>query len=60
MKAYIPTIALFTVGHLLISMIQEFRTYSALAVVTLPYMLSLIMEKEGTINTSEMNENNRL
>lgn len=56
MKAYIPTIALFTVGHLLISMIQEFRTYSALAVVTLPYMLSLMMEKEGAINASEMSE----
>jgi hypothetical protein len=56
MKAYIPTIALFTIGHLLISMIQEFRTYSALAVVTLPYMLSLIMEKQGTINTFEMTE----
>jgi len=54
MKAYIPTIILFTIGHFTISRIDEFRTYSALAVVTIPYMLYMMMAGQDVTNKRSM------
>lgn len=36
MRAFIPTIFLFAVGHFLISRVEEFRTFMGLAFVTIP------------------------
>lgn len=45
-KCFLPTVILFTLGHLLISRIDEFRTYSALAAFMFPAMIGLLLDGE--------------
>lgn len=47
-KCFMPTVALFILGHLLISRIDEFRTFSALAAVTFPMMIQIYLHSTVT------------
>lgn len=54
--ALLPRLALFLVGHLLISMALEFRTYTVLALVTWPGLLSSLSRGGRLIRVRESAE----
>jgi len=52
-KLFCPTLILFCAGRLLISKVDEFRTYSVLGLITFPYMLALLLaprREDGAIS----------